>query len=396
MLNSHSLLMSSYTVCQTGSYWSFIFGAKPLNCILKFDNAVRDGQLPIWEFVLKRIVPRTFFPLGLFAPACAVLRDLQTLTLAHIYQNLHSASFYQVFFKPSKAMVVQWNQDETPVWKILRVVSRRKGGERVRWETGDGHRLPTLLPSLWWAPRLTTAVLNPPGTRFNHPQLSTLLPLLSPHFLCKKVQRPIWPTIDSMQLAVTLPGSETIVSRWNSSKKFLRRRNWIVRPEPSACKVWTKHRGGGRKSTVTKECTITNFCQGRGKKTKQIAAAEHVQVTAMRGPGWRLVDGDHESKYWDCGGCLTHTDRMTMTLDVDGGKGQIERPGTVRRMFIAGQRSNRVVIRVSVCVSAVSKRVLQSRIRLCGWQPRGHLGLSLGVRSSLIAGSWKMKALYCR
>ena len=186
MLNSHSLLMSSYTVCQTGSFWSFIFGAYPLNCILKFDNAVRDGQLPIWEFVLKRIVPQTFFPLGLFAPACAVLRDLQTLTLAHIYQKLHSASFCQVFFKPSKAMVVQWNQDETPVWKILRVVSRRKGGERVRWETGDGHRLPTLLPSLWWAPRLTTAVLNSPGTRFNHPQLSTLHPLLSPHFLCKK------------------------------------------------------------------------------------------------------------------------------------------------------------------------------------------------------------------
>ena len=55
-----------------------------------------------------------------------------------------------------------------------------------------------------------------------------------------------------------------------------------------------------------------------------------------------------------------------MTLDVDGGKGQIERPGTVRRMFIAGQRSNRDFVRVSVCVSAVSKRVLQSRIRLCG------------------------------
>ena len=48
---------------------------------------------------------------------------------------------------------------------------------------------------------------------------------------------------------------------------------------------------------VTKECTIKNFCQWRVKKTKQIAAAEHVQVTAVRGPGWRLVDGDHESKY---------------------------------------------------------------------------------------------------
>ena len=49
-----------------------------------------------------------------------------------------------------------------------------------------------------------------------------------------------------------------------------------------------------------------------------------------------------------------------MTLDVDGGKGQIERPGTVRRMFIAGQRSNRVVIRVSVCVCQPSQNVFFS------------------------------------
>ena len=57
--------------------------------------------------------------------------------------------------------------------------------------------------------------VSPPhsGTRFSHPQLSTLLPLLSPYFLCKKVRRPILLTIDSMQLAVTLHGSETIVSR---------------------------------------------------------------------------------------------------------------------------------------------------------------------------------------
>ena len=393
MLNSHSLLMSRYTVCQTGSFWSFIFGAKPLNCILKFDNAVRDGQLPIWEFVLKRIVPQTFFPLGLFAPAWAVLRDLQTLTLAHIYQNLHSAKFSLTLAKPWWCSEIKTRLQCGRSWGSL------AGGREVRgWdgrqEMGTGSPLYYLLsdghlglpPQSSTPPELASTIPNfPPSFRY------------FPHiFFAKKVQRPIWPTIDSMQLAVTLPGSETIVSRWNSSKKFLRRRNWIVRPEPSACKVWTKHRGGGRKSTVTKECTITNFCQGRGKKTKQIAAAEHVQVTAMRGPGWRLVDGDHESKYWDCGGCLTHTDRMTMTLDVDGGKGQIERPGTVRRMFIAGQRSNRDFVRVSVCVSAVSKRVLQSRIRLCGWQPRGHLGLSLGVRSSLIAGSWKMKALYCR
>ena len=46
--------------------------------------------------------------------------------------------------------------------------------------------------------------------------------------------------------------------------------------------------------------------------------------------GWR----DHETKYWLPR--LPHgTDRMTMTVDVDGGKGQIERPGTVRHMFIA-------------------------------------------------------------
>ena len=72
------------------------------------------------------------------------------------------------------------------------------------------------------------------------------------------------------------------------------RRNWIVRPEPSACKVCTKHQGAsGRKSSVTKECGITNFCHRAGEENvqeKQIATTEHVQVTAMRGLGWRLVD----------------------------------------------------------------------------------------------------------
>ena len=75
------------------------------------------------------------------------------------------------------------------------------------------------------------------------------------------------------------------------------------------------------------------------------------------------------------------TDRMTMTLDADGGKGRIERPGTVRRMFIAWQRSNRVVVRVCV----FQKRVPQSRIKglwLTSWRPPG---LALPVRSSLIA-----------
>ena len=106
-------------------------------------------------------------------------------------------------------MAVQGNQDETPVWKIWRVVSRRKGGERVRWERGDGHRLPL--------PHCCT-IFSLMGTPSPHrtPELASPYPNFLPSFpilSCKKVWRPIWLTIDSMQLAVTLPGSETIVSR---------------------------------------------------------------------------------------------------------------------------------------------------------------------------------------
>ena len=47
---------------------------------------------------------------------------------------------------------------------------------------------------------------------------------------------------------------------------------------------------------------------------------------------------------------------MTMTLDVDAGKGQIERPGTGRRAcLLPDQRFNRVVLHVRVCVSTVSR-----------------------------------------
>ena len=145
-----------------------------------------------------------------------LLRDLQTLTLAHIYPNLHSASFVQSLrLKPSTAMAVQGNQDETPVWKIWRVVSRRKGGERVRWaaETGDGHRLP---------PAHCCTIFSLMGTQSPHrtPELASPIPNFLPSFryfphifFAKKVRGPILLTIDSMQLAVTLHGSETIVSR---------------------------------------------------------------------------------------------------------------------------------------------------------------------------------------
>ena len=97
-----------------------------------------------------------------------------------------------------------------------------------------------------------------------------------------------------------------------------------------------------------------------GKKTeeKQIGAAKHVQVTAMkwaRDGGWwmetmrpniEVAVASRNRSYDNDTGCG------------DGGKG-IERPGTVRRMFIAWQRSNRVVIRVCFI------RVCFSRLETC-------------------------------
>ena len=95
-----------------------------------------------------------------------------------------------------------------------------------------------------------------------------------------------------------------------------------------------------------------------------------------RGPGWRLVDGDHERPNIEVAVASRNG-----SYDNDTGCGRWEGAGTVRRMFIAWQRSNRVVVRVCV----FQKRVPQSRIKGL-WLTSGRPpGLALPVRSSLIA-----------
>ena len=47
-----------------------------------------------------------------FLQLFVVLRDLQTLTLAHIYKNLHSASFVQSLFSKTQLC----SETETRLW----------------------------------------------------------------------------------------------------------------------------------------------------------------------------------------------------------------------------------------------------------------------------------------
>ena len=146
-----------------------ICGTYPLNCILQFDNAVGDGhERPIGNLYSSPSLSSLSFHLSLFAAA-------ERLANIDSGPYLPKLAFRQLCAKLTFA-TNQGNRDEAPVWKIWRVVSRRKGGERVRWERGDGHRLPlphccTLFslmgtPSPHRTPELPSPTFYPPSTTF--------------------------------------------------------------------------------------------------------------------------------------------------------------------------------------------------------------------------------------
>ena len=233
-------------------------------------------------------------------------------------------------------------------------------------ETGDGHPGSpsvaahwTVLGSLfWWAPQSP----QPPGTRFTHPPTFYLPPSSTfPKFAGakkEKVRRPIWPTIDSMQVAVTLPGSETtIVSRWNSSKKFLLEEK--LDRQAGAVSVQSVHKASRcewqKKLRHKRMRNNELLSQEGGKKTSKRSKLLPQSMSKSRpwgGPGWRLVDGETMRPNIEV---AVASRNGSYDNDTGCGKGQIERPGTGRRAcLLPDQRFNRVVLHVRVWVCQLS------------------------------------------
>ena len=215
----------------------------------------------------------------LLDPFCGPKEPWQTFTLAHTYSNLTSTGSVQTLFLETGGWgsCVQWNRDSAPMWKkdLYTVVSERKRGERVRWspETGDGWRSPTAVK-----PRN----LLPPSQNF--PSFICYFHFFFSHHPQKKVQRPIWLTIESMQVwhcAAVRRSFHGEIPQRNSSGGEI---------GSSAQRVCTKL-GGGRKSTKSQRINNNEvLSDSEGKKTDLRANCCHTQSMSKSRP-WGACDG---------------------------------------------------------------------------------------------------------
>ena len=287
----------------------------------------------------------------LLDPFCGPKEPWQTFTLAHTYSNLTSTGSVQTLFLETGGWgsCVQWNRDSAPMWKkdLYTVVSERKRGERVRWspETGDGWRSPTAVK-----PRN----LLPPSQNF--PSFICYFHFFSPTTPQKRFRgQSVW------QLS---PCRCDIARQWDDrfTVKFLKE----IPPEE---KLDRQHRECAQSLVVAekaqshKESTITKFsltARERKRIWEQIAATHRAcpshghEGPAMAVCGWRPWD---QILRWRLPAAWTHGTEEPLTMTLGVGRGDwVERPGTVRPMFTALQRSNGS--------TTALKRVPQSRIKV--------------------------------